>query len=425
MIDKFLKYILYLASIVIIISIFYRLYTFGKFLEFSSHLYYLKYYFFSISLFLFSYLSKYLNKRLFIGTCLIIASIFTTLYFIESFFYISEILKRGDDKRSIIKVYEDQKKIDDNVIITLPPTSFINKHYDLLPLSHKSNTLIIDCNELGYYAMNQSDKYGFNNDNSVWTKDVDYLIIGDSFTYGHCVLRKNNIASIISEQTGKNVINIAMPGNGLLLNYAAFKEYFSKKKIKNIIWFINDNDFENLNHELNDPNLKKYLFEENFSQNLKDKKKEINFIINDLFKKRFTKNPIIQFFLLKKTNFFITYRLKLLRNKSFDKIDYSKKLENSTDMIFEKLIQDVESTTKIYMAYVPVKNKFLEKNYNSNFKNISKNIAYRYNFKFIDLDNIVIKDENPLNLFSKYFPHYNKKGYKILSKYISDELKKN
>ena len=94
-------------------------------------------------------------------------------------------------------------------------------------------------------------------------------------------------------------------------------------------------------------------------------------------------------------------------------------------MIFEKLIQDVESTTKIYMAYVPVKNKFLEKNYNSNFKNISKNIAYRYSFKFIDLDNIVIKDENPLNLFSKYFPHYNKKGYKILSTYISDELKKN
>ena len=355
---------------------------------------------------------------------MITTSILTTLYFFESFFYISEILKRGEDKRSIIKVYEDQKKIDDNVIITLPPTSFINKHYDLLPLSHKSNTLIIDCNELGYYAMNQSDKNGFNNDNSVWTKDVDYLIIGDSFTYGHCVLRKNNIASIISEQTGKNIINISMPGNGLLLNYATFREYFSKKKIKNIIWFINDNDFENLNYELNDRNLIKYLHEENFFQDLKNKNKEINFIINDLFKKRFTRIKIIEFFLLKKTRFFITYRLKLLRNASFDKIDYSKKLQNSTDMIFKKLIKEVDSKTKIFMVYVPVKNKFLEKNYNSNFKNISKKIAYKHNFIFIDLDNIIINYENPLNLFSKYFPHYSEKGYKILSTYISNELKK-
>tara|TARA_Y100001970_G_scaffold294347_1_gene451159 strand:- start:17255 stop:18532 length:1278 start_codon:yes stop_codon:yes gene_type:complete len=424
MIDKFFRYILFLISTLIIISIFYRLYTFGKFLEFSSHLYYLKYYLFSISVFLFSYLSKYLKKKLFISICVITTSILTTLYFFESFFYISEILKRGEDKRSIIKVYEDQKKIDDNVIITLPPTSFINKHYDLLPLSHKSNTLIIDCNELGYYAMNQSDKNGFNNDNSVWTKDVDYLIIGDSFTYGHCVLRKNNIASIISEQTGKNIINISMPGNGLLLNYATFREYFSKKKIKNIIWFINDNDFENLNYELNDRNLIKYLHEENFFQDLKNKNKEINFIINDLFKKRFTRIKIIEFFLLKKTRFFITYRLKLLRNASFDKIDYSKKLQNSTDMIFKKLIKEVDSKTKIFMVYVPVKNKFLEKNYNSNFKNISKKIAYKHNFIFIDLDNIIINYENPLNLFSKYFPHYSEKGYKILSTYISNELKK-
>ena len=59
-------------------------------------------------------------------------------------------------------------------------------------------------------------------------------------------------------------------------------------------------------------------------------------------------------------------------------------------MIFKKLIKEVDSKTKIFMVYVPVKNKFLEKNYNSNFKNISKKIAYKHNFIFIDLDNIII-----------------------------------
>ena len=59
---------------------------------------------------------------------------------------------------------------------------------DLIPLSGISNIKTIDCNENGYFSFYNSDRYGFNNNDSVWDeKTIEYLLIGDSFTQGACV----------------------------------------------------------------------------------------------------------------------------------------------------------------------------------------------------------------------------------------------
>ena len=158
---------------------------------------------------------NFIKKSYFLNLSLVIISILFGLYSFESILYINEVLKRGDDKRSIIKVYKDQKKkFGDNQSISLPPNSFLDKHYDLLPLSQKSNTWIVDCNELGYYPINKSDRYGFNNDDKIWDNKHDIIFIGDSFVYGFCVNRNNNMASIISKLTNKNILNLGMPANG-------------------------------------------------------------------------------------------------------------------------------------------------------------------------------------------------------------------
>ena len=57
-----------------------------------------------------------------------------------------------------------------------------------------SNSETIHCNENGYYSIYQSDRYGFNNPDNEWDKkEIEYLLVGDSFTHGDCVNRPNDI----------------------------------------------------------------------------------------------------------------------------------------------------------------------------------------------------------------------------------------
>ena len=72
------------------------------------------------------------------------------------------------------------------------PRESLNKKSNLIYLSGFKNSLTISCNENGYYAIDKSDRYGFNNEDSLWDQDnIDILVIGDSYAYGECVNRKD------------------------------------------------------------------------------------------------------------------------------------------------------------------------------------------------------------------------------------------
>ena len=69
------------------------------------------------------------------------------------------------------------------------------KELKLFPLSGKSNSLTIFCNENGYFSILDSDRYGFNNPDQEWnSNEIEYLIIGD-FAQGACVNRPYDIGS--------------------------------------------------------------------------------------------------------------------------------------------------------------------------------------------------------------------------------------
>ena len=56
--------------------------------------------------------------------------------------------------------------------------------------------MTIYCNENGYFSNYFSDRYGFNNPDNEWDKkQIDYVLVGDSFTHGACVNRPYDIAS--------------------------------------------------------------------------------------------------------------------------------------------------------------------------------------------------------------------------------------
>jgi len=228
---KFFKSFFYFISLALLIVILLRLNHFEQIFSLKAHLYYKKYYLICMGIFVFGFLSNFIRKSIFLNLSLVIISILLCLYSFETILYFNEVLKRGEDKRSIKQVYKDQKvKFGNNQSISLPPAAFLDKHYDLLPLSQKSKTWIVDCNELGYYAINKTDRYGFNNKDEIWDDKHDIIFIGDSFVYGFCVNRDNNMASITSKLTNQKILNLGMPANGFFLNYASFKEFTDKKK---------------------------------------------------------------------------------------------------------------------------------------------------------------------------------------------------
>ena len=109
-----------------------------------------------------------------------------------------------------------------------------------------------------------------------WKSKVKYLLLGDSFVHGSCVNRPYDIASSLRNQTKKTSINLGYVGNGPLVQLATLKEYIPDD-VENIVWFYyEENDLIDLEREINNPILLKYLNNDKFSQNLKENQDKIN-----------------------------------------------------------------------------------------------------------------------------------------------------
>ena len=157
------------------------------------------------------------------------------------------------------------------------------KNIKLYPLTGRSNTNIIYCNENGFFTKFSSDRFGFNNPDDVWEEQsVEYLILGDSYAYGNCVNRPNDVSSVLRKISKKNSINLGQSGIGPLIEYAILSEYYPNN-VKKVIWlYYEGNDIGDLIFELRNDFLMKYITEKNFSQNLKSKQNDINKIVGEI-----------------------------------------------------------------------------------------------------------------------------------------------
>ena len=76
-------------------------------------------------------------------------------------------------------------------------------------------------------------------------------------------------------------MNLGYSANGPLLEYASLREYLLPN-VKNVIWlYYEENDYKDLNLELQDSLLNKYLNNDGFSQNLRKKQFQIDLMINN------------------------------------------------------------------------------------------------------------------------------------------------
>ena len=330
------------------------------------------------------------------------------------------------DNRPRFKVYEDLLEYDSNVIVSIPPESYlINKSYKIknkiFPISGASNTLTINCNENGYYSKYQSDRYGFNNPDSEWDKkEIEYMLLGDSFAHGFCVNRPNDIASLLRNLSKKSVLNLGYAGNGPLIEYATLKEYI-KPNVKKIIWFYYEgNDIKDLSEEVNSEILIQYLTNYDFNQNLKNKQNEIDFTVKDYLSYHYNKS--IRLYLSLKKGF-----------ANYFKKDKKKKKEGTAEILknFNKIMKftkrvSLENNSELFFVYLPEIIRYKKVDYkNNNYLQIKK-IVTDLDITFIDIDKEVFQNEtSPLRLFPfEIFPHYTIEGYNKVTKSVFKSVSK-
>ena len=427
------------SLIILSISFLFLCYTFFKseiVLEGLNRSYYKTYYFFSLILILFSIISFFINYKIREYLIILGLSFLLSLYLFEGYltfkkpFSKEQILKeelyenqtsKKWDNRTKIQIYQDSKKINNQIVVDVPPKNFFSKNFNILPLSGISNSETIYCNENGYYAVYQSDRYGFNNPDSEWDKkEVEYLLVGDSFTLGACVNRPYDIASVLRTISGKPTLNLGYDGNGPLLEYATLKEYLNSR-VKKVIWIYYGNDFYNLRFELKNEILLNYLNTPNATQNLRSKQNEIDILVRKIIKekekKKINKSAIVFFLKLNETrsvlNNYLPENQKPKNEISKLEIDKFKKILNLTKDII------IKNNSKLYFVYLPEFNHY-QTNYDDTNYFLVKNIVKELNIPFIDIHKEVFeKEKNPLNFFPFKMPgHYNIAGYKKVAEEI-------
>lgn len=379
---------------------------------------------------------------------IIFISTLISLYFIEiylnlfnekkNFNNIKKVYKKKTgknfDERTPREIYKDSK--DEGFVISVPPVVHFGKDNSIFPLSGISNSKTILCNENGYYSTYKSDRFGFNNLNSEWDqKDIEFLLIGDSFVQGACVNKPNDIASILKKLSGRSVLNLGFGGSGPLIEYATLREYFIPGT-KNVIWFYYEgNDLLDLENEVKNIILKKYIENKNFIQNLKIKQNEIDLINSQEISNSFLGDKLYNI----KKNSEIKYKiikfLRLDKTKNIVKSTFSQEpgyysydLENFKKILNETKEFLLKNNSNFYFVYLPDLERYVYCRYkpcNKGFlskkklknhrykKEIVKEIIDDLGIYFIDIDKeVFVKEKDKLQLFPfGILDHYNPEGY--------------
>jgi hypothetical protein len=444
-ISKIISILFLSFSILLMCYVFYRSQIFHKGTLFN---YYINYYVIAFLLIFLSFISFFIPKKLKINITTVFLSILIGMYLVEGYLSINKknlkpiIYKintgKNYDRRTNFQIYKDLKKKDPNIVVSIGPGHFIkDSDVNYLPLSGISNRKTILCNEGGYFAIYQSDRYGFNNPDEEWNKDdIEFLLVGDSYTHGACVNEPDTISGNLRKlNNNKNaVLNLGQSGNGPLIEYATLREYLPFKNVKRVLWiYFENNDLNELNDELNNQILVNYLKDKNFTQNLISRKQEIKKLLlkkldeEIIIKEREYNLEQEKFIGIGLSRFLKLYSVRqIIFQIIFPVPDQAAPLKDFEHIL--KLSNELvkENNSKLYFVYLSEYFRYKWNNNNDNFQNYKKvtEIVESLNIPIIDLNKELLEKHNDrLSLFPfRMIGHHNEKGYQLIAKTIFGKI---
>ena len=383
------------------------------------------------------------SNHLKVNLSLLFCSIGITLYILEVSLFIfsqkkliawySEI---DYDTRSKIEVLDDLIQIGKEAYPNIVPSKFrnLNGLDSIYPLGTISNSTTILDNEAGYYPIIETDEHGFNNPKGLYIpNNVDIILTGDSFTEGYSVHPDETISAVL-RKLKFNTISIGKGGNGPLLELAALKEYAEPVKPRIILWLYFYNDFENLAGEIESSILKQYLDENNYSQTLILRQKEIDHVLRNYAQTEWERQKNLENEKEKnkeslKIKLNIFNSLKLTKLRMMFNIKPTPPPTPDLRPVFKDILKKSKQIVskwdgKIYFVYLPSFERYA-KNKKDLFREYVMRTVEELDIAIIDIEKEIFDiHSDPLSLFPfKIEGHYNADGYELIANKIAKRLK--
>lgn len=146
----------------------------------------------------------------------------------------------------------------------------------VLPLAGPSHSIVVTCNEMGYWGSFESDRFGLNNPDEIWNTKLRIATLGSSHTQGLCLRSGEGWVDKL-RHFYPDVVNLGQSNSGALYQFALVKEYLSELKPNLLVWvFCDCFDATALSIEFANATLLRYLEDPAFSQNLRSRQKLID-----------------------------------------------------------------------------------------------------------------------------------------------------
>ena len=361
------------------------------------------------------------------------------------------------DNRTKLEVVRDLREKNINAYPSYSPGYQANVDNDfkkLLPLGGVSNSATVYCNETGEYLVFNSDRYGFNNDDTAYDKDIDFLIIGDSYAQGACVQPGEDIAGVLRKK-GYNAISLGAGGGCPLGVLACLLEYGVHLKPRYVICTIYDKwNLGRLKLASNIDMLMRYL-NLDFSQNLINRqyeidnflKRYINKVYDEKLKKELEQNKaerkyetkgfvwkIITLYRVRllvgfHRGHFLTKDRQIIEERTKQRGQASAKYtDNKNFMLLKETLEKSKRVTgsfggKFYYVFLPtfeapLENQLLRRS------NRLDSILKELNIPIIDFSKEAMKLDNPHSILPfGIATHYTAQGYELLADQIIHETK--
>ena len=397
---------------------------------------------------LFGFGLKRLSNNLKVNLSLLFFTVGITVYGFETYLEFNKSVSY--DSRTKIEVLDDLRDSGVEAYPSVSPKRYIysdrltDEKGSIYPLAGISNKTTVFCNESGFWSIYESDEHGFNNPKGLYEKNkVDIVLTGDSFTEGACVKPANSISAWL-RKLNFNTISVGKGGNGPLIELATLKEYAEPLKPKIVLWLYYVNDLNDLKNEIHSSLLRKYLNDDDYSQNLISRKKEIDDMLKNYIQVKRERQKNKDHKIVKKKNEWIINLLKLTELRRMINLRPKPAIVTAACLvynncelqdvvpvpksIFRDILQKSNQMTsgmdgKTYFVYLPSFVRY-STGKEDQYRDFIMQTATELDIPIIDIDREVFDSHpDPLSLFPfRMWGHYNSEGYKLVAEVIGKRL---